>query len=163
SGGGALEPRGDRPLHSVARRAAFARQEEDRRRGRDPADRRHRRADRRPRAGARLPLRRAALRLRLEGRLPAGDRRLRPGEPGGRAEVPRISERPRDRADGRGVAMAVVLVTGGAGYVGSHACKALAAAGHEPVVFDNLSTGWRAAVRWGPLVEGDLLDRAALD
>ena len=59
--------------------------------------------------------------------------------------------------------MAVVLVTGGAGYVGSHACKALAAAGHEPVVFDNLSTGWRAAVRWGPLIEGDLLDRAALD
>lgn len=56
-----------------------------------------------------------------------------------------------------------VLVTGGAGYVGSHACKALAAAGHTPVVFDNLSTGWRAAVRWGPLVEGDLLDRAALD
>ena len=53
--------------------------------------------------------------------------------------------------------MGVVLVTGGAGYVGSHACKALAAAGHEPVVFDNLSTGWRAAVRWGPLVEGDLL------
>ena len=59
--------------------------------------------------------------------------------------------------------MAVVLVTGGAGYVGSHACKALAAAGHEPVVFDNLSTGWRAAVRWGPLVKGDLLDRTALD
>jgi UDP-glucose 4-epimerase len=58
--------------------------------------------------------------------------------------------------------MAVVLVTGGAGYVGSHACKALAAAGHEPVVFDNLSTGWRQAVRWGPLVEGDLLDEAAL-
>jgi UDP-glucose 4-epimerase len=58
--------------------------------------------------------------------------------------------------------MAVVLVTGGAGYVGSHACKALAAAGHEPVVFDNLSTGWRKAVRYGPLVEGDLLDPAAL-
>ncbi len=54
-------------------------------------------------------------------------------------------------------------MTGGAGYVGSHACKALAAAGHAPVVFDNLSTGWRAAVRWGPLVEGDLADRAALD
>ena len=59
--------------------------------------------------------------------------------------------------------MATVLVTGGAGYVGSHACKALAAAGHRPVVFDNLSTGWRQAVRWGPLVEGDLADRAALD
>jgi UDP-glucose 4-epimerase len=59
--------------------------------------------------------------------------------------------------------VAVVLVTGGAGYVGSHACKALRAAGHEPVVFDNLSTGWQEAVRYGPLVEGDLLDAAALD
>ena len=54
--------------------------------------------------------------------------------------------------------MATVLVTGGAGYVGSHACKALAASGHKPVVYDNLSTGWRDAVRYGPLVEGDLLD-----
>jgi UDP-arabinose 4-epimerase len=55
-----------------------------------------------------------------------------------------------------------ILVTGGAGYVGSHACKALAAAGHEPVVYDNLSTGHRWAVRWGPLVEGDLRDRERL-
>ncbi|MEM7505443.1 MAG: UDP-glucose 4-epimerase GalE [Pseudomonadota bacterium] len=59
--------------------------------------------------------------------------------------------------------MAVILVTGGAGYVGSHACKALAAAGHEPVVFDNLSTGWRDAVKFGPLIEGDLLDAASLE
>ncbi|MCT4334117.1 UDP-glucose 4-epimerase GalE [Paracoccus sp. YLB-12] len=56
-----------------------------------------------------------------------------------------------------------VLVTGGAGYIGSHACKALAAAGLVPVTFDNLSTGWRDAVKFGPLVQGDLLDRAALD
>ena len=55
-----------------------------------------------------------------------------------------------------------ILVTGGAGYVGSHACKALAKAGYVPVVFDNLSRGHREAVRWGPLVEGDLSDRAAL-
>jgi UDP-glucose-4-epimerase GalE len=53
--------------------------------------------------------------------------------------------------------MAVVLVTGGAGYIGSHACKALAAAGHVPVVFDSFRTGWRDAVRFGPLIEGDLL------
>lgn len=55
-----------------------------------------------------------------------------------------------------------VLVTGGAGYIGSHACKQLRAAGHVPVTFDNLSTGWREAVKFGPLVQGDLLDPAAL-
>ncbi|MGH6974341.1 MAG: UDP-glucose 4-epimerase GalE, partial [Stellaceae bacterium] len=55
-----------------------------------------------------------------------------------------------------------ILVTGGAGYVGSHACKALAGAGYVPVVYDNLSRGHRGAVRWGPLVEGDLSDRTAL-
>jgi len=56
-----------------------------------------------------------------------------------------------------------VLVTGGAGYIGSHACKALARAGFVPVAFDNLSTGWREAVKFGPLVQGDLLDRAAVE
>ncbi|HEX3862928.1 MAG TPA: UDP-glucose 4-epimerase GalE [Stellaceae bacterium] len=55
-----------------------------------------------------------------------------------------------------------ILVTGGAGYVGSHACKALATAGYRPIVYDNLSRGYREAVRWGPLVEGDLHDRATL-
>ena len=55
-----------------------------------------------------------------------------------------------------------VLVTGGAGYIGSHACKALAAAGYLPVTYDNLSRGHRRAVRWGPLVEGDLADRQAI-
>jgi UDP-glucose-4-epimerase GalE len=55
-----------------------------------------------------------------------------------------------------------VLVTGGAGYIGSHACKALAAAGHRVVVFDNLVAGHRAAVRYGQLVEGDVLDTAAV-
>jgi len=52
-----------------------------------------------------------------------------------------------------------VLVTGGAGYIGSHACKALARAGYVPVTYDNLSRGHRHAVRWGPLVEGDIADR----
>jgi UDP-glucose 4-epimerase len=56
-----------------------------------------------------------------------------------------------------------VLVTGGAGYIGAHACKALARAGFTPVAFDNLSTGWPAAVKWGPLVRGDLMDRAAIE
>jgi UDP-arabinose 4-epimerase len=52
-----------------------------------------------------------------------------------------------------------ILVTGGAGYIGSHACKALAAGGYVPVTYDNLSRGHRHAVRWGPLVEGDIADR----
>ena len=56
-----------------------------------------------------------------------------------------------------------VLVTGGAGYIGAHACKALARAGFIPVAFDNLSTGWAQAVKFGPLVQGDLMDRSALD
>lgn len=51
-----------------------------------------------------------------------------------------------------------VLVTGGAGYIGSHTCKALAECGFNPIVFDNFSAGHRAAVRWGPLVEGDIRD-----
>ena len=58
--------------------------------------------------------------------------------------------------------MKKVLVTGGAGYVGSHCCKAFAKAGWDVVVFDNLSRGWRDAVKWGPLIEGDLLDRVAI-
>jgi UDP-glucose 4-epimerase len=56
-----------------------------------------------------------------------------------------------------------VLVTGGAGYIGSHACKALSRAGFTPVAFDNLSTGWAEAVKFGPLFQGDLMDRASLD
>ncbi|MGH1571265.1 UDP-glucose 4-epimerase GalE [Methylobacterium sp. P31] len=55
-----------------------------------------------------------------------------------------------------------IFVTGGAGYVGSHCCKAFAARGWEVVAYDNLSRGRRAAVRWGPLVQGDLLDREML-
>ena len=56
-----------------------------------------------------------------------------------------------------------VLVTGGAGYIGSHTCKALSKAGFQPVVYDNLSTGNRWAVRWGPLEVGDITDRQRLD
>jgi UDP-arabinose 4-epimerase len=56
-----------------------------------------------------------------------------------------------------------VIVTGGAGYIGSHACKALAQAGYLPVTYDNLSIGNRWAVRWGPLERGDILDAARLN
>ncbi|MEM7091175.1 MAG: UDP-glucose 4-epimerase GalE [Pseudomonadota bacterium] len=56
-----------------------------------------------------------------------------------------------------------VLVTGGAGYIGSHACKALASAGYIPVTYDNLVTGWQDAVKFGPFEKGDLQDRARLD
>jgi UDP-arabinose 4-epimerase len=56
-----------------------------------------------------------------------------------------------------------ILVTGGAGYVGSHCCKAFAQAGWRVVTFDNLSRGHAGSVKWGPLVKGDILDAAALD
>ncbi|PVA10032.1 UDP-glucose 4-epimerase GalE [Pelagivirga sediminicola] len=59
--------------------------------------------------------------------------------------------------------MTNILVTGGAGYIGSHACKALAAAGYTPVTYDNLSTGWAEAVKFGPFEQGDLTDRDRLD
>lgn len=59
--------------------------------------------------------------------------------------------------------MRTVLVTGGAGYVGAHCCKAFAQAGWRVVVFDNLSRGWRDFVRWGDFIEGDILDQPALE
>lgn len=55
-----------------------------------------------------------------------------------------------------------ILVTGGAGYIGSHACKALAQAGFTPIAYDNLIYGHREAVRWGPLIEADIADRSRL-
>lgn len=59
--------------------------------------------------------------------------------------------------------MTNILVTGGAGYIGSHACKVLSRAGFTPVTYDNLSTGWEEAVKFGPFEKGDLMDRARLD
>lgn len=56
-----------------------------------------------------------------------------------------------------------ILITGGAGYIGSHTCKALAKAGYLPVVYDNLVYGHEWAVKWGPLEKGDITDRARLD
>jgi len=56
-----------------------------------------------------------------------------------------------------------ILVTGGAGYIGSHACKALAKAGYTPITYDNLVYGHRWAVKWGPLEEGDIADYARLN
>lgn len=55
-----------------------------------------------------------------------------------------------------------ILVTGGAGFIGSHVCKLLASSGFKPVTYDNLSSGHRDAVRWGPLAVGDILDRERL-
>ncbi len=57
----------------------------------------------------------------------------------------------------------VVLVTGGAGYVGSHTCKVLAQAGYKPVAFDDLSSGHRWAVRWGPFIQARTTDLPTLD
>jgi len=56
-----------------------------------------------------------------------------------------------------------ILVTGGAGYIGSHTCKALKAAGYNPVTFDSMVYGHEWAVKWGPLIRGDILDGEALD
>jgi UDP-glucose-4-epimerase GalE len=55
-----------------------------------------------------------------------------------------------------------ILVTGGAGYIGSHTCKALAQAGYNPITFDNLSAGHEHAVKWGPLEIGDIRDSEIL-
>jgi len=56
-----------------------------------------------------------------------------------------------------------VLVTGGAGYIGSHACKALAKADYIPIAYDNLIYGHESAVQWGPFEQGDILDQNRLD
>jgi UDP-arabinose 4-epimerase len=69
-----------------------------------------------------------------------------------------VSARDIDRKGGA----VSVLVVGGAGYIGSQTAKRIAQAGLEPVVFDNLVYGHRSAVRWGPLVEGDLEDAALI-
>ena len=58
--------------------------------------------------------------------------------------------------------MTTVLVTGGAGYVGSHACKALSLAGYTPVTYDNLEHGHEWAVKWGPFERGELADNSRL-
>ena len=55
-----------------------------------------------------------------------------------------------------------ILVTGGAGYIGSHVCKALAKSGFKPIAYDNLSRGNRWAVKWGPLEEGEIADEIRL-
>lgn len=59
--------------------------------------------------------------------------------------------------------MTHILVTGGAGYIGSYACKALKVAGFVPVTYDSLITGWRDAVKFGPFEYGNLTDRSRLD
>jgi UDP-glucose-4-epimerase GalE len=69
---------------------------------------------------------------------------------------------PAGRSFRRASMGAHILVTGGAGYIGSHTCKALAAAGYAPVVVDDLSTGHEWAVKWGPLVVADVADRVQL-
>ncbi|MFX0135179.1 MAG: UDP-glucose 4-epimerase GalE, partial [Candidatus Hodarchaeota archaeon] len=59
--------------------------------------------------------------------------------------------------------METILVSGGAGYIGSHVCKMIAREGYIPIVFDNLINGHRWAVKWGPLEEGDITDRKRLN
>ena len=59
--------------------------------------------------------------------------------------------------------MTNILVTGGAGYIGSHTCIALAEKGYNPVVYDNLVNGHREFVQWGPFEQGDVRDRERLE
>ncbi len=59
--------------------------------------------------------------------------------------------------------MQPILVTGGAGFIGAHTCKELAAHGFQPIAFDNLSRGHRDAVQWGPFVHGDILNQDDLE
>jgi len=61
-----------------------------------------------------------------------------------------------------GASSRAVLVTGGAGYIGSHAAKALSRAGYAVLVYDNLIAGHRGAVKYGTLVEGNITDVAAV-
>lgn len=61
-----------------------------------------------------------------------------------------------------GVMSKAVLVTGGAGYIGSHTCKILAKSGFQPITYDNLVYGHRESVKWGPFVEGELADKELL-
>jgi UDP-arabinose 4-epimerase len=56
-----------------------------------------------------------------------------------------------------------ILITGGAGYIGSHTCKALAAMGYLPITLDNLAYGHAWAVQWGPFIKGDIADSSVLD
>ena len=56
-----------------------------------------------------------------------------------------------------------VIVTGGAGYIGSHVCKKLAKDGYNPITIDNLSRGFRQLVKWGPFYNADLRDKNALE
>src|SRR5206468_742282 len=76
-----------------------------------------------------------------------------------RASPRRCSRAPRPPGRPDVAGAGAVLVTGGAGYVGSHVARALAAAGRSVVVLDDLSAGRASSVRWGPLVRGDVLDR----
>lgn len=97
--------------------------------------------------------------MRMDGttRALAGfNQRLRCGGVG-RAVMSTSSNVPASAGGGRNV-----LVTGGAGYIGAHTCKGLREAGFNPVAYDNLSSGYREAVRWGPLVAADIRDGAAL-
>ena len=55
-----------------------------------------------------------------------------------------------------------VLVTGGAGYIGSHVCKTLSAKGRLPIALDNLVYGRKDAVRWGPLIQAEIEDKSAV-
>jgi UDP-glucose-4-epimerase GalE len=75
---------------------------------------------------------------------------------------PHLADRISYDTPKRGILKPNILVTGGAGYIGSHVCKALYESGFCPIVYDNLSAGHKWAVKWGPFIEGHLHDTTAL-
>lgn len=72
---------------------------------------------------------------------------------------PASGKAPKGKIPAVNVASGKILVTGGAGYIGSHTCKAIAEAGFEPLVIDDLSSGKREFVKWGELIVGDIADQ----
>ena len=94
--------------------------------------------------------------------LNSGNFGLSPVQRWGKDRVINALTIPVDHSAGVTQYMRTILVTGGAGYVGSHACKYLKQAGFLPVTFDDLSTGHESAVKWGPLERGSLQQAATI-
>ena len=79
------------------------------------------------------------------------------------SELLKLPEKSNNQGIVNAMTKPAVVVTGGAGYIGPHVCKALSEQGWLPITIDNLSTGNASAVSYGPLEIGDLGDQAFVD